>query len=142
MTFNDIAIDDGRVAGLELRRDLIISFDHSEVLDILDLDCVAITLHVVDPITTTTSGRGSVYSNGRRIFLYGYRLLLNRGRTGCSQQDGQEGYVFKLLEHIFSPEQYWVDIIRFPVLFLPHTAELCRPENRRSGLGFRSQLRY
>jgi hypothetical protein len=57
MSFDDIAIDDGCVARLELWRNLIAAFHLGQVLDILHLYGITVVFHVVDPVTTAASGR-------------------------------------------------------------------------------------
>ena len=57
MTFNEIAINDGGVAGLKIGRDGILFLDRSEVLDILTLYGKAMFLQMFDPSATTTSSR-------------------------------------------------------------------------------------
>jgi hypothetical protein len=80
MPFNDIAINDGSVAGLELRRNLVLVFYGRKVLHVFNLYVVTVVLHVSDPVATATSGRRPKYGD--------FRIRLLTG-TGNSQKANQ-----------------------------------------------------
>ena len=56
MTFNDVAIHDGRVAGLQFYGNLIFAFDLGKIVDIFSLDGKTSFLNVGNPIATAASG--------------------------------------------------------------------------------------
>ena len=68
MSFNDIAIHDGGVAGLNLERDIILFPERSPVLSIFNLDGEAVLTHVNAPAATAASGRFPV-DGYQRFFL-------------------------------------------------------------------------
>lgn len=60
MPFHHIAIYDGRMASLELRRYLITDFDRCQVLSIFYLDGKAVFFDILAPAATAASGGGFV----------------------------------------------------------------------------------
>jgi Na+-transporting NADH:ubiquinone oxidoreductase subunit NqrD len=65
MAFNDIAIHDGCVAGLDLERYLITVSQRRSVLIVFNLYGVAVFPHVLTPAAAAASGRGPVYCDNR-----------------------------------------------------------------------------
>lgn len=60
MSFNNVAINDGGVAGPECLRNLITGMNGLEIADFFDLDLVAVISQVGYPVATAASETGLV----------------------------------------------------------------------------------
>jgi hypothetical protein len=88
MSFNDIAIHDGCVAGLNLERDVVLFSERCPVLNVFNLDGEAVLAHVLAPAATAASGGFPV--NGYQRFTLAICWLVCCSWAACNQQ--QNGY--------------------------------------------------
>ena len=88
MTFDDIAIHDGCVAGLEFVGHLVLCFDRSKILPIDGLDGEPGLFQVLDPGATAASGRRLVDRDQFYIWRNqrSGRCVDNGAAAACCQQ--------------------------------------------------------
>ena len=108
MALDNIAIDDGCMAGLKLGRNLILGLYRRQVLNIFDPGGVPILLQIFNPATTATSGGGPEDGELERVSYNGrvHRLASLRLRAGTRGQPEQpEEYRYERKDtshHFFS----------------------------------------
>jgi hypothetical protein len=91
MTFNNVAIDDGRMAGLELGGNLILGFDGAQVVLIFALDRKAVRRQVLNPCATATSGWRFVDRDGRGAASAARDRGGSRAATASQQARSEKG---------------------------------------------------
>lgn len=91
MTFDSIAIHDGRMAGLKFAWHLMFSFDLRQVADIFNLQRKAIGSQVLGPCATATSG--GRFINGNQWPALGWEQTAHfRASTGrCEREKHNSG---------------------------------------------------
>jgi hypothetical protein len=57
MAFNDIAIDDGCMAGLEFNGNMVLSLDRRDFTGVFRLDVQAALFQMFDPVAAASSAR-------------------------------------------------------------------------------------